>query len=116
MDNRLKMALHFSNYMATLNNQRRILKEKFKSDTTYYFNGGQFTINKELIVYVKQLCDNGEAQFVLIDDNQIPIKVAPLQNFFDVIVEKYNYAVSQYYTEYEDLRKNRSVEKLVEHE
>lgn len=116
MDNRLKMALHFSNYMATLNNQRRILKEKFKNDTTYYFNGGQFLITRELIVYVQQLCNQGKETEVLIDENYIPVNVAPLQNFLEVITEKYNIAVSQYFTEYETLRKNRSVEKLVEHE
>lgn len=102
--------------MATLNNQRRILKEKFKNDTTYYFNGGQFLINRELIVYVQQLCSQGKDNEVLIDENHIPVKVAPLQNFLEVITEKYNNAVSQYFTEYETLRKNRSVEKLVEHE
>ena len=29
MDERLKKALDFSNYMVTLNNQKRVLKEKF---------------------------------------------------------------------------------------
>lgn len=116
MDDRLKQALHFSNYMLTLNNQKRILKEKFKNSTTYYFNGGQFKLNRELIVYVTQLCNDNIDSKVLIDENNIPIIVAPLQNFLEVITDKYNTAVNDYYAEYETLRKNRSVEKLVEHE
>ena len=116
MDDRLKQALHFSNYMTTLNNQKRILQEQFKNNTTYYFNGGQFRLSRELITYVQQLCNSGTDTSVLIDENYVPISVAPLQNFLDVITEKYNDAVSQYHLEYESLRKNRSVEKLVEHE
>lgn len=116
MDDRLKQALHFSNYMTTLNNQKRILQEKFKNNTTYYFNGGQFRIDRELITYVQQLCNNEIDKTILIDENYVPINVAPLQNFLDVIIEIYNDALLQYYTEYELLRKNRSVEKLVEHE
>lgn len=116
MDDRLKQALHFSNYMLTLNNQKRILKEKFNNDTTYYFNGGQFKLNRELIVYVSQLCKDNIDNKVLIDEVGTPINVSPLQNFLDVITEKYDTAVTNYYTEYEALRKNRSVEKLVEHE
>ena len=116
MDDRLKQALHFSNYMATLNNQKRILQETFKNDTTYYFNGGQFRLTRELIVYVQQLCNSGLEQNVLIDENYVPINVSPLQNFLEVITEKYNDAVTKYHTAYESLRKNRSVEKLVEHE
>lgn len=116
MDDRLKQALHFSNYMQTLNNQKRILKEKFKNDTTYYFNGGQFKLSRELIVYVTHLCNNNVESKVLIDENNTPINVSPLSNFLEVITDKYDTAVTTYYTEYETLRKNRSVEKLVEHE
>lgn len=115
MDNRLKSALHFSNYMATLNNQRRILKEKFKNATTYYFNGGQFTITRELIVYIQTVIPNSN-KCVLIDDNSVPITVEPLANFLEVITEKYETAVNEYHTEYESLRKNRTVEKLVDYE
>jgi len=116
MDNRLKSALHFSNYMATLNNQKRILKEKFNNEVTYYFNGGQFTINRELIVFLQSLCNSGVEEHILIDDNQSPIKVSPLQNFLEVVTDKYEKAVLEYYNEYEALRKNRTVEKLVEYE
>lgn len=116
MDDRLKQALHFSNYMLTLNNQKRILQEKFKNDTTYYFNGGQFKLTRELIVYVTELCNKNVESKVLIDENNVPINVSPLANFLDVIIDKYDTAVQNYHTEYESLRKNRSVEKLVEHE
>ena len=46
MDERLKKALDFSNYMVTLNNQKRVLKEKFFENRIYYYNGGQFSVKK----------------------------------------------------------------------
>ena len=42
MDNKLKEALDFSNYSATLNNQKQILSKKYQDDLVFYFNGGAF--------------------------------------------------------------------------
>jgi len=52
MDKRLEKALEFSNYMVTLNNQKRILKEKFRENIVHYHNGGQFTVTQDLITFV----------------------------------------------------------------
>lgn len=41
MDERLVSALDFSNYMITLNNQKRILREQYQNDVVHYYNGGQ---------------------------------------------------------------------------
>ena len=43
MDSRLDKALEFSNYMTTLNNQKRLLWENYQQNLVYYFNGGKFT-------------------------------------------------------------------------
>ena len=51
MDDRLKKALDFSNYMITLDNQKRILKEKYQEDLLYYYGGGTFVATKELITF-----------------------------------------------------------------
>ena len=39
MDERLEKALDFGNYSVTLNNQKRLLKEKFYDDCIMYQNG-----------------------------------------------------------------------------
>ena len=49
MDERLEKALEFSNYMLTLNNQKRLLTEKYQEELLYFYNGCQFTVTKELI-------------------------------------------------------------------
>lgn len=117
MDERLEKALNFSNYMITLNNQKRILKEKYKEQTVYYHAGGQFTVTKDLITFVNMLVERDNAEdIVLVDDNETPIMVENLENFLADIIDTYFTAANDYYAEYEKLKKNRSVEKLVEYE
>ena len=70
MDEKLSKALEFGNYSTTLNNQRRMLKEKFATESMYFFAGGQFTITKELINYVYTLKSTEQDSFVLIDDTE----------------------------------------------
>ena len=111
MDERLSKALEFANYSVTLNNQRRALKEKYLADVIYYHNGGCFAVTKELIIFVKTLVDTGNDEgVILIDDNDVPIEIANLNTFLDTILNKYFTASNEYYTEYQLLRKNRSVE------
>lgn len=116
MDERLEKALDFSNYMVTLNNQKRVLKEKFREQTVYYYLGGQFTVSKQLITFVSMLVEQGnDEDIVLVDDNETPIMIANLSDFQAEILNTYFTAANEYHAEYENLRKNRSVEKLVEY-
>lgn len=116
MDERLEKALDFSNYMVALNNQKRVLKEKFREQSIYYYGGGQFTVTKELITFCSFLV-NGHNKFniVLVDDNETPVMVEDVSEFMTEIANTYFTAANTYHAEYEKLRKNRSVEKLVEH-
>lgn len=117
MDERLKKALDFSNYMVTLNNQKRVLKERYREQTVYYHLGGQFTVTKDLITFVNMLVDRGNTEdIVLIDDNETPIMVKNLEDFLSDITDTYFNAANEYHAEYEKLRKNRSVEKLIDYE
>ena len=55
MDDKLKLALDFSNYMITLDNQKRVLQEKYEQDLIYYFNAGRFTVTQGLVSFVQSL-------------------------------------------------------------
>lgn len=117
MDERLDKALKFSNYMVTLNNQKRIIKEKYFEDLLYFSGGCQFTVTKELITFVGLLIERGnDTDIVLTDDNDIPAKIEDLNKFYADILDTYFTASNNYHTKYEELRKNRSVEKLVNYE
>lgn len=117
MDERLEKALKFSNYMITLNNQKRLLQEKYYEDLMHFEQGSQFTVSRELITFVGMLIERGnDTNIVLTDDNNIPVQIEDLNEFYDDILDTYFTASNGYYTEYEKIKKNRSVEKLVDYE
>ena len=66
MDTKLSKALDFSQYMTTLNNQKRLLWEKYQESLIYYYNGGKFTITSELIAY----CHSAILDNVVLIDNR----------------------------------------------
>lgn len=114
MDERLEKAIDFSNYIVTLNNQKRLLKEEYDEKLLHYFNGGQFTITKELITFVGLLVNSKNVEdVVLTDDNNIPIKIKDLTNFYEDVIDCYFSASNSYHTKYNNLKKQRSVEALV---
>lgn len=116
MDERLEKALDFSNYMLTLNNQKRLLAEKYQESLIHFYDGSQFTITRELITFVSAMVNSDQDEVVITDDNNIPCFVSNLSTFYEEILNRYTTASNDYYTEYAALKKNRSVEKLVNHE
>jgi len=117
MDERLEKALDFSNYMITLNNQKRMLKEKYYESLLYFSNGCQFTVTRELITFVGFLVDKGNTEdIVLTDDNELPAKIADLETFYEDILDVYFTASNEYNSSYEELKKNRKTELLVDYE
>lgn len=116
MDERLEKALDFSNYMLTLNNQKRLLAEKYQEELIHFYNGSQFTLTRELITFVSAMITVDQDEVVITDDNNIPCMVENLNNFYDEIINKYTSASNSYYTAYNELKKNRTVEKLVNYE
>ena len=116
MDERLEKALEFSNYMLTLNNQKRLLAEKYQEELIYFYSGSQFTITRELITFVSTMVAADQDEIVITDDNNLPCMIEDLVNFYSEIISKYTNASNEYYTAYLKLKKNRSVEKLVNYE
>jgi len=114
MDERLQKALDFSNYMVTFNNQKRALAEKYNQDLLYYHLGAQFTVTKELINFCHTLVSTDNTEVVLVDDNGSPVQITDLENFHANILDVYFTASNEYYNEFVNLKKKRSVSKLVE--
>lgn len=115
MNEQFQKALEFSNYRQTFAIQRRILREKIDAQLTYGYNGGIFKIDRSLIAFVQMFVDQGRVENVpLIDDNQNPIMIENLEVFRDEIVDRYYQSTLEYYRQYQDLKKSRSVEKLLD--
>lgn len=117
MDERLQKALDFSNYMITLNNQKRVLKQQYQENIIHYYNGGQFTVTQELITFLNMLVDRDSAdQLVLIDDNETPVLINSGEEFLEQLLHTYFTVTNQYYLDYKDLMSRRSVPKLVDYD
>ena len=117
MDERLEKALNFSNYMITLNNQKRLLNEKFQEDLLHFYNGCQFTVTKELITFVNMLVEKDQTdEVVFIDDNGIPCLVSDVEVFLDDVLNIYFTASNNFHKHYNNIKKKRSVEALVDYD
>jgi len=114
MDERLEKALDISNYMVTLNNQTRILKEKYHENLVYYFNGATFTVSRELINFIKGLIDSDQQSVIISDDNDIPIEISNIEEFYNSILDVYFTASNEYFVEYSKIKKNRSVKGILD--
>ena len=114
MDDRLQKALDFSNYMVTLNNQRRLIHEQFLENSVHYLNGGKFSITRELINFCQTLITNNQSNTILIDDNNSPIEIENLQDFLDEILSIYFTNVNSYYNKFNEIKTKRSIQDLVD--
>lgn len=115
MEENVKKALEFANYQQTLTIQRKVLKEKVEAKLTFGHNGGIFKITHSLIAFVQMLIDRGRVSGVpLVDENYNPILIDNLEEFRDEMLDRYFSSVQDYYEKYQDLKKHRSVEKLVD--
>lgn len=115
MQEQLKKALEFANYKQTFSIQRKTLKEKIDAKLTYGFNGGLFRIDRNLLTFVETLCTKGRTSgVVLLDANENPVLVEDLESFRDDIFSRYFEATNEYFEQYQNLKKSRSVEKLLE--
>ncbi len=114
MDEKIQKAFEVANYMATLSNQRRVILEEFNQKMVYYVNGGTFKVSKDLINFTKSLVDLGHtADIIFIDENNMPVMIPDLTEFFNNIVSIYFEATNAYYLKYNDLKAKRQVEAIV---
>lgn len=113
MDERLEKALEFSNFMVTLNNQRRIIHEQFLENCIHYLNGGKFAVTRDLINFCHTLLQNNQTNAVLIDDNNTPVEVENLEKFLEDILDIYFTNSYEYLNKFKEIKNKRSVEGLV---
>jgi hypothetical protein len=114
MDERLEKALDFSNYMTTLNNQRKIVHERFLENCVHYINGGKFVVTRELINFCHTLMQNHQTSAVLIDDNNTPVEIENLEKFLEDILDIYFTNSYEYLNKYNEIKRQRSVKGLID--
>jgi hypothetical protein len=112
MDTRLEQALEYANYKVTVFQQKENLKLRLDNMLTYAHNGGIFKISDTLISFVDSLLRRDVVEVVLIDQRGNPVKVVDLKAFQETIFSLYFEATNEYQTEFDKLRKARSVKQV----
>ena len=114
MDNNYEKALEFANYQYTLSLKQKQLQEKIEARLTYGLNGGLFKIDQTLINFVEFLISKKRINnIVLLDSHNRPVLIEDLIEFQSEILDRYFSSVNEYFDEYQKIKKQRSVEKLV---
>jgi hypothetical protein len=114
MDERLAKALEFSNFLETQNNQKRIFLAQYKENLIHYTRGHKFTVTLELINFCHTLLAMQIEHPAVLDDNNIPFTINDIQEFTKELVGVYVFASRKYAADYETIKKNRSVQGLVD--
>ena len=113
MDDRLEKALDFSNFMVTLNNQRKLIYERFLENSVYYEKGSKFVVNKELINFCHTLLQKKQISANFIDDNNTPIEIEDLEEFLDKILNVYFTSINEYLVKFNEIKEKRTSEGLL---
>ena len=113
MEDRLSKALEFANYRATLNNQLKRVKVRAEGMLMCSKNGGNFTINQQLISFLDYLNRLGLTETTLLDDNNSPVHINDLQIFLKDITTRYFEVTNDYLGEYQAIRQSRNVKTIL---
>ena len=108
LDQQLEAALSFAQYQTTLNQQRRLLKEQFETDTIVAYNGGLFKVTQEWLGGF----DTTSEWFL--DSRGLPVKVDTPVELLDRARIAYKEAVTKYGEAFQQLRTQRSVRSLTD--
>jgi hypothetical protein len=103
MDQRLIKALEASKNLESLNRQKKYAFEKYQESITVYHNGGLFTAGVELIREIGLYLSKDIETAIFIDNENIPIEIENLQNFYHKVWDIYIRALQEYKTEYNDI-------------
>ena len=116
MDSRLENALDFANFRMILSTRQKNLKRLFDNKLLFHYNSGIFKATPEFLAFVHYFVENDYAQFIFIDQNDTPIKIDNISEFFKIALDKYYISVYQYYDSYQKLIEARDIRKAVDWE
>jgi hypothetical protein len=113
MDTRLKQALDLSTSLEILANQQALAFSKYRQTQILYYNGGTFVADLTLLTAVNIL-KTLDVEHILVDSNNIPILILDIEEFCFLVQSRIIEANRQYYTDFEELKKIRTPQRLLE--
>jgi len=117
MDSRLVKALDFSNFRMILSTRQKNLKRLFENKLLFHYNSGIFKATPEFLAFlVTVIMREKQDGFIFIDQNDTPIHIEDLDNFYNEAFNKYKTALKQYYDSHQKLNEAKDIRKAVDWE
>ena len=113
MEERLQKALEFANYRQTLNNQLHKVRVRAEGLLMFAKNGGNFSVNQELICFLDYLVRTGITETNILDSNNIPVQIDDVEKFLKEVTQRYFEVTNDYLAEYQSIRKMRNVKSII---
>jgi hypothetical protein len=111
----IEKAFEISNLMATVANQKRILKEEYEQSLFYFENGGTFRADTTTITYVKTLKELiKESRLVVVDFNALPIEILDIDKFLQNLLDRHFQANNSYFAKFNELKKSRNIKNILD--
>tara|TARA_Y100001937_G_scaffold183_1_gene204 strand:- start:3474 stop:3821 length:348 start_codon:yes stop_codon:yes gene_type:complete len=107
----IKQVEQFANLKTAINVKKRNAFERANNKLIFAYEGGLFTANPETILFAKQ--HDTDRDLVLLDNNDSPIKIINTKEFINKAESCYYEAMNEYHSIHEDLKKQRSIKKLM---
>ena len=107
----LKQVEQFSNLKTAIETKKRNGLEKANNKLIFAYNGGLFRADPITILFVKM--HNNGRDLIMLDANETPIKITDTQEFVAKSESCYFEAMNEYHLLYEQIKKSRSVNKLM---
>jgi hypothetical protein len=109
MEDTLQAALNFSTFRKNIEIQKKVIKDKLRSNLTIGYDGGIFYVDRTLIVFVDFLIKNSRIENVpILDINNSPIKIKNVNDFQNKILDVYFESTNEYILEFEKIKSTRS--------
>lgn len=110
----LEDILSYRNTMRTFNLNKKVMQDKVSSILIHYENGGSFDITQELIGFLNYAVQNNKTSIVVLDRNNLPIKINDISKLLETISSKYFEAINDFYIQYEQLRSSSNIKVALE--
>lgn len=115
MTSEFEKSFELANILTLAANQKRSLFEEFEQAVLYFYNGGTFKIDQQLISFLNALTSyNSSNTCVLIDSNNLPIEIEDIKSFLEKIIDQYVQASNAYLAGYQKIKNNRSSSSILD--
>ena len=110
----LKQVEQFTNLKTSLDVKKRNALEKAHNKLIFAHDGGLFKADIQTITFVKSY--SKERDLILLDTNDTPVKITDRNEFIIKAESSYFQSMNEYHLLYNDLKKQRSVKKVMDNE